>query len=102
MKKPEKLKLFASADKMINDHDALEAGVCRYIGRKWDATLKGFPATDKPSEVKPLPEYVLAVKIGDLLPADEKTAEYCGVPFVAAKKADVANLSGDAPFNGKF
>lgn len=102
MKKPETLKLLAVGTKMINDHAALEAGVCRYIGRRWDLSLHGFPATDTPSEVKPLPEYVLAVQRGDLAPADEKTAKYCGVPFVAPQKGDVSSVPETPPYNGKF
>ena len=102
MKKPEKLKLLAVGTKMISDHDALDGGVCRYIGRKWDNQLKGFPASDTPSEVKPLGEYVYAVKIGDLAPADEATAKYCGVPFIKPTKADVAEVSDTPPYDGKF
>jgi len=101
MKKPDKLKLIAVGTRMINDIDALEAGICRYIGRRWDASLHGFPA-DKPSEVRPLPEYVQAVQRGDLAPADEATAKYCGVPFNKQPEADVANLAGTVPFDGKF
>lgn len=102
MKKPDKLKLFAVGTKMINDHDALEAGTCRYIGRRWDASLHGFPATETPSEVRPLPEYVKAVQVGDLAPADEATAEYCGVAFNPPPQADLAVMAGTEPFNGKF
>lgn len=102
MKKPDKLKLLAVGTKMVNDHDALNAGVCRYIGRRWDASLKGYPATDTPSEVKPLGEYVHAVQIGDLAPADEATASYCGVPFIKPKKADVSEVPPTQPYDGKF
>jgi len=102
MKKPDKLKLLAVGTKMINDHDALDGGVCRYIGRRWDATLHGFPPSDKPSEVRPLPEYVYAVQHGDLAPADQATADYCGVQFIKPQQADLAELAGTEPFNGKF
>lgn len=87
---------------MVNDHKALDAGVCRYIGRRWDATLHGFPATDTPSEVEALPEYVLAVQNGDLAPADEKTAKYCGVTWVKPSKGETASVPDTQPYDGKY
>ena len=101
MKKPEKLKLLAVGTKLIHDHDALEAGVNRYIGRRWDAELKGFPPTTEPSVVRPLPEYVKAVQQGDLAPADAETAKYCGVQFIPAKSELVA-VSDKQPYTGKI
>jgi hypothetical protein len=102
MKKPDKLKLRAVGNKLINDHDALDAGTCRYIGRKWDSSLKGYPATE-PSVVRPLPEYVIAVQNGDLAPADEATAKYCGVPFISEPEATEPAIPNDTlPYDGKF
>lgn len=100
--KPKKLRLLAVGTRLIHDHKALEAGVCRYIGRKWDATVKGWPATDIPSEVDPLPEYVYAVKVGDLAPADEETAQYCGVSLNNYYTGGVAQLSGLPAYTGKI
>lgn len=99
--KPSFLKLHAVGTKLINDHDALIAGTCRYIGRRWDAELKGWPATEEPSKVRPLSEYVMAVKHGDLIPADKETADYCSVPFAAPAPVSSANI-GQTSFNGKF
>lgn len=79
--KPATLKLKAAGHKLIHDFTALQAGVGRYIGRRWDVSQKGWPASDEPSIVKPLAEYVKAVQVGDLLPGDEETAKYCGVTF---------------------
>ncbi len=101
MKKPEKLKLLAVGNKMINDLDALRRGISRYIGRKWDNALKGFPATIEPSVVPTTTEYVKAVQCGDLAPGDEETAKYCGVPFVKYQ-AEVAQVSDSHPYTGKF
>jgi hypothetical protein len=101
MKKPDKLKLLAVGNKMINDHDALEAGTCRYIGRKWDGKLKGFPPTSEPSVVKVRSEYVKAVQEGDLAPADQETADYCNVPF-NPPQSEVAVVSDNHPYTGKF
>ena len=83
--KPEFLSLLAVDGKLINDYDALSAGVCRYVGRKWDSETRSFPTTE-PSKVKPLPEYVKAVQCGDLMSANEETAAYCGVVFHEQKK----------------
>lgn len=101
MKKPEKLKLLAVGNKLINDHDALAAGTCRYIGRRWDAAQHGFPPTTEPSVVRPLPEYVRAVQEGDLAPADEETAKYCGVSFTPSQ-SQVAEVPDNHPYTGKF
>ena len=101
MKKPDKLKLFAVGDKLINDLDALKRGISRYIGRKWDASLKGFPPADEPSVVPTSIEYVKMVQQGDLAPADEETAKYCGVPFIKHESV-VAPVSDAHPYTGKF
>lgn len=100
--KPNKLKLIAVGTKLIHDYKALDAGVCRYIGRRWDATLKGWPVTDKPSEVDPMPEYVEAVKRGDLAPGDEETAKYCGVSFSSQNIGGTASISDLPPYTGKI
>lgn len=101
MKKPERLKLLAVGDKLINDYDAAIAGTCRYIGRRWDANLKGWPATSEPSSVRPLPEYVMHVQHGDIHAADEETARYCGVTFEKPADTKVAAVN-QVPFTGKF
>jgi hypothetical protein len=101
MKKPEKLKLKAVGTKLVHDHDALRAGTCRYIGRRWDVNLKGWPVTE-PSEVKPSPDYVLAVKHGDLAPANQETADYCGVSFDIYHDNETVLASNMGNYTGKF
>lgn len=97
-----KLKFYAADDKMINDIEALEGGTCRYVGRRWDPVAKNFPPLDQPSEVSALPEYVMAVKYGDLVPADQSTADYCGVKFIPNNPAEAVALQGKkASFQSK-
>jgi len=103
MKKPNKLSLKASGSKLIHDLDALTAGISRYIGRKWDAEVKGWPESG-PSEVNVKPEYVTAVKHGDLLPGNKETADYCGVAFssISTNEAETPQVSGNHPYNGNL
>lgn len=76
-----KLKLLPVGNLLINDHAALKDGIDRKIGRRWDPQAKWYVPTGSPQEVEAQHEYVLAVKQGDLMPADAETAKYCGVPF---------------------
>jgi hypothetical protein len=101
MKKPSKLKLHAVGNKMINDLEALHRGISRYIGRKWDGKLKGFPPTAEPSVVNTTTEYVKLVQQGDLAPADEETAKYCGVPFTQ-HQSEITQVSDTHPYTGKY
>ena len=55
----------------------------RFVGRK-PVTVDGVthwePLAD-PVEVPAIGEYVIAIKNGDLLPANKETADFCGVKF---------------------
>lgn len=90
-------RFFARGTAMVQDIDAMYAGRRQYVGRRLDPT-KGekfvdpedgktmrqqavFAPTKEPSEVRLHPEYIKAVADGDLWPADEKTAQLCGVKF---------------------
>lgn len=79
--KKQTLNFYPAGDKLVNDFAALEAGICRYVGRKFNPLTKCIETTGKPTEVQALPEYVIATKLGDLIPADKSTADYCGVEF---------------------
>lgn len=88
-----KLRVRASGTALVQDLEAFDAGVRRYIGRQLDPTqgevykdAEGvqrrqavFVPLDKPQEVPARAEYVRAVRDGDLEAADQATAEYCGV-----------------------
>jgi hypothetical protein len=101
------LKVRARANRLILDLEAMAAGARRYVGRQYthehpertakaiDAATKEAVRVDEPTLYdhrshwprhpdsivsKPArPEYMRAVKNGDLLAADEATAKLCGV-----------------------
>lgn len=89
------LSFLARGSAMVFDLDAHENGVRRFVGRKHDKAI-GFPSKDKDGNVtmsggwpalheaqavSARGEYLLACRNGDLWPADEATAQYCGVKF---------------------
>jgi hypothetical protein len=81
MNHPTSLNFFPFGNALISNFEALDAGTVRYVGRRFDRDLKGFPPTGQAESVKPLHEYVLAAQRGDLIPADQETADYCGCEF---------------------
>lgn len=84
-----KLSLLASGNKLINNIAALNAGVCRYVGRRFDPATRAFVPMDQPEVLEvshsDLSDYVSHVKRGDLLPGDQSTAQLCGVAWVNSK-----------------
>lgn len=115
MAKAVTLKVRARADRMIVDLEAMKAGARRFVGRQYtpdhpDRTPEAMKAIAKPVRVdeptaydhrahwprqdvveKPArSEYVLAVKRGDLLAADEATAKLCGVKLAEHDKIHAA------------
>jgi len=66
----------------------LYGNVCRYVGRPNGAGLEAtLPFEEIPSKPRDVfQEIVRHVRFGDLEPADEPTAVYCGVKFKAAAK----------------
>lgn len=91
------LNVKAVPDRLQPNFEAFEAGVRRFVGRKFDPTAGevdsrgeaqgGFVILPEGESVSLRAEYIKAVKDGDLLPADAETAKLCGVPFSAAKPA---------------
>lgn len=85
------LKVKAVPGALQPNFEAFEAGVRRFIGWKFDASLGEVDKKGKPSggfvalpdgETVPYrAEYVKAVKKGMLTPVDEETASLCGVIF---------------------
>ena len=85
------MKVFSSDSAMVADLQALSAGARRFIGRKHDPNAGlagGWAVLDVPQEVPAIAEYILAVRHGDLLPADEETAKICGVKFAKLTKKE--------------
>lgn len=69
---------------LICNHEALEAGARRFVGRSFDPKLGkhgGWPADAEPHTVPNRAEYRANVQEGDLVAADEETAKACGVKF---------------------
>lgn len=77
------LKVIPVSRSMVPDYAAMEGGVSRYIGRRFDPAQGGFVMTAEPVEVADRAEYIAELKAGGLLPADAETAAAAGVPFKA-------------------
>lgn len=79
-----KLRFRARGSALVQDFERLEAGVKRFVGRKYvevEPGVWGFQPTGKDEEVPLRAEYMKACREGDLWPADAATAARCGVPF---------------------
>jgi len=92
---PKKLRFYAVGTGLVPDIDAQDAGIRRYVGRKFGPMKgpdgedrHGFAPTDKPQEVPFHHEYVAEAKAGHLRPADEETARACGLECSDGKPAD--------------
>lgn len=68
---------------MVPDYAAMEGGVSRYIGRRFDPARGGFVVSLEPVVIADRAEYIAELKAGGLLPADAETAAAAGVPFKA-------------------
>lgn len=116
MKKVElRVKANAESGVLVAHLEALDAGMRRYVGRVRDSSLRdveaqvdsGWPATDEPTTLTPssvdhLTQYLLELKHGHLLPADEPTARLAGVRMPASAttsppKAASPRPGADAP-----
>lgn len=69
----------AAGSAMVPDYQAPK-GQARYIGRKFNKELNGWEPTN-PVHIPWNAEYLMALKQGDLLPADLTTARLAGVDF---------------------
>jgi hypothetical protein len=62
----------------------------RYIGRVFNAETRGYAASTEPAEVQETDADAVHMarkcNRGELYPADEHTARYCGVKFVELEK----------------
>ena len=68
---------------MVQDFEALDGGVKRFIGRRLDVAAGGFVPVDVVQEIPFRAEYMQAVRDGDLECADAESAALCGVRFIA-------------------
>lgn len=92
------MKVKAVEGRLQPNFEAFDAGVRRFVGRKFDPTAGevdakgeaqgGFVILADGESIPVKAEYVKAVKQGDLEPADAETAKLCGVPFVCFYNLD--------------
>jgi hypothetical protein len=78
------LRFRARGDSLCQHFEQLEAGIKRFVGRKYLEVQPGwfgFAPTGEAEEVPYRAEYVKACFDGDLWPADLETAKACGVSF---------------------
>jgi len=117
------LKVKAVEDRMQPNFAAFDAGVIRFVGRRFDPTAGesdskydkmkdlltkdqkaaaasskhvkqgGFVVLEDGEEVPMIAEYIQAVKEGDLLPMDQETARLCGVKFQAVQTSLAVTVS---------
>ncbi len=72
------LRLRAKGDALLQDLEAMDAGVRRFVGRKFSQMEPGqwaFVPNDEVVEKPARAEYVQAVKEGDAWAADQLTAD---------------------------
>ncbi len=90
------LKFYAREDQLVREPGiGPSIGVpARYVGRYFDAALRGFPAHDNAQafdtdlvESRDIADLKRSTRKGGLWPADTETAAECGVPFVAVEAA---------------
>lgn len=73
------LKVRAVEESLVQDYKAMQDGVRRFIGRKFDADAGGWILLECIVEVPNIAEYRHEIKQGNLIAADYQTATLCGV-----------------------
>ncbi len=63
----------SSKEAFVQDFEAMDQGVRRYIGRTFDAEAKGWRLNENPMRLPILPEYLSALRNGELIPVDDET-----------------------------
>ena len=75
----------------VQNYERLEAGVNSFIGMKFQKLDEssgqyGYVVQDEIVEIPARAEYVKALRDGDLLPADEATAQMAGIETTSNQK----------------
>jgi len=73
----------------VPNYENLKARPPAVVGRKW-ITVDGKLAleeVDEPAELPVRAEYLIALRAGDLLAADQATADLAGVKFISTPSA---------------
>jgi len=95
------LKVRAVGTALVLDLESMEAGVRKFVGRKFvsvEGGRHGFDIDGRgDAEVPNTEPYRYAVRCGDLEPRDRSTALECGVPWVAPKAAPEPAPEPEAP-----
>lgn len=84
-----KLLVKSNPNSLVTDFKALDANVKRFLNRIFNPSVGpqgGWELDPNPSEVDACPEYLRALKDGDLIPANKETAEYANLPFQSKSK----------------
>lgn len=83
-----RLKFWAKEDLLVSLPNSVRivGQPARYVGRKFDPSTKGYPATKEPYECEAKSRegrrlISLMRRESSLYPADQETAEICGVPY---------------------
>lgn len=81
---PNTLRVRASGTALVQDHERLDAGTRAYVGRRMEERKDrpgeyGFAPTGEVAEIPYRPEYIHALQAGDLMPADDATADAAGL-----------------------
>lgn len=80
------LRVRARGEALVQDYEALEAGIKRFVGRKYvqvEGGQWGFAPTNAEQVVPNHAEYLREIREGALWAADEATAAKAGVKFDA-------------------
>lgn len=79
------LNVRAVGDALVQDYQAMQSGMRRYIGRKYDSSVGdngGWIMLDEELQIPDCAEYRHEIKQGNLQAADEYTAHICGLEFI--------------------
>ena len=65
----------------VPDYEAQEAGILRYLGRKWNHKTQSYQpiGADKMLVLPNRAEYRAHVRDGSLIPVNDSTAKACGL-----------------------
>jgi hypothetical protein len=83
------LRVRAAGTALVVDLDAQEAGARRFVGRAHQATHADgrteWAPSPEPHAVRARPEYLDALRAGELEPADEATAKAAGLAWTPGR-----------------
>lgn len=93
--KPKSLLVYPAAGKLIVNHEMLARGIFNMVGRVFDKALRGYKMAGQPVAVKNDNYYLRKIKDGDLLAANQETAQYCQVALHTSPAEEVIETNTD-------